>query len=291
MQNQTSSGRLVRVLSALYCETWLIRPEMHKTLSDIAVAHSEGGALEDAQHKLASAMKKNPKAKEYGMAGSTAVVPVEGVIGRKFSNTLRSSGVVSVDVFERLIRVAADDDDVSSIVLSFDSPGGIAMGVPEAAAAVAYANTIKPVIAYADGLMDSAAYWLATNASAIYATESAKVGSIGVYLALLDQSRAAEMAGLKVEMIKSGKYKGMGYPGTSLTEPQREMLQSKVDKLGDKFRSAVRRGRARDISDDVMQGQSFSVEDALANGLIDGVSDMAKAVRDAEALAKLRARR
>jgi len=136
----------------------------------------------------------------------------------------------------------------------------------------------------------SAEYWIASQANAVYATPSAQVGSIGVYLALLDYSRAAEVQGIKVELFKSGKHKGMGMPGTSLSDEQRDMLQSRVEALGVKFRAAVRTGRARDIADDAMQGQSFAVEAAVENGLIDQVTDFDRALRDAGRLGKMRAK-
>lgn len=284
--------RLTRVLTALACELWLIRPEIHKTLTEIAVAHAAKGTPEEQQqHAKAAAMPDNPARKAYPVVDGTAIIPFEGVIGRKYSTVLKDSGVVSIDIAERMIRAAAADADVQCIMLVFDSPGGIAMGVPEVAAAIQQARQSKPVMSYADGLMASAAYWMAAQADLVYAMPSADVGSIGVYMAILDRSRQAEMEGIRVEMFKSGKFKGMGYPGTSLNDEQRAMLQSRVDDLAAKFKAAVRTGRGRNISDDVMQGQSFSAEMALSHGLVDSLADFPTALRDAARLATLRGRK
>lgn len=283
--------KLVRVLSALCCETWLITPEMHKTLTDIARNHAFGGRAEAEQHAAAESMPAKPAKRRFALVGRTAVIPVEGTIGRKFSSALYSSGVTSIDVLDRILQSAAIDDEVNSILLSFDSPGGLATGVPELGARIRQIRDTKPVVAFADGLTASAAYWMAAQADVVFATESAQVGSIGVYIALLDVSRYAEMEGLRVEVFKSGKHKAMGYPGTSLTDEQRAMLQARVDELGAKFRAAVREGRARAIDDDVMQGQSFGAEAAVANGLIDQVTDFDTALRAAGQLGEMRARR
>jgi len=300
-----SANKLVRVLTALYCEPWLITPQMHKTLCDIAGKHAAGGDIEAAQHEVAAAMKAKPAKRDYAVVeveeldeddprgrpkklGDVAVIPVEGVIGRKFSRSLYSSGVTSIDVFERLVRTAAEDEQVDAITLLFDSPGGLVMGVPEAARAIAWAREAKPVIAFADGLMDSAAYWLASQTDAVYATESADVGSVGVYIALLDSQRWEEMQGFKTELFKSGRFKGMGYPGTSLSDEQREMLQGIVDDVAAKFKAAVARGRGGQVPDEAMQGQSFGVEEALVYGLIDSVTDAETAIRDAARLARIR---
>jgi signal peptide peptidase SppA len=284
------TSRLVRVLSALYCDAWLITPEQHRALCDIAQAHAAGGAMEAAQHMAAESMPKNPAARRYIVKDRVAILPVEGTIGRKFSSALYSSGVTSIDVLERMVNEAVEDPAVGAIMLSFDSPGGHAGGVPEVAETIRQAHTVKPVVAYADGLMASAAYWLGAHADAIYATASARVGSIGAYAAILDASRAAEMRGLRVEVFKSGKHKAAGMPGTSLSDEQRAMIQASIDKLGAKFREQVRAGRdasapGREISDDAMQGQTFDVEDAVAMGLVDAVMDKKSALKKAAQLA------
>lgn len=267
-----NENNLIRCMTALVTEPWLITPAMHKTLCDIVTAHVNSP---DKQHALAATMPQNPSPRQFEVAGdSVAVIPVSGVIGRKFSSTLYSSGVTSVDVLARLVDMAANDEEVNGILMVYDSPGGTVQGVAEAAASIKRASDIKPVIAYADGQMASAAYWLASQSSAIYAWKEAVVGSIGVYSAFLDQSRAYEMAGVKPIVFKSGTEKAMGYPGTSLTEKQIADIQAQVDEIGARFRETVRTGRAKNISDETMQGQSFTAQQGLENGLIDSIAKL-----------------
>lgn len=279
-----NDGRMVRVLTALCCEPWLITPQMHRTLTEIVLRHV---ADPTAAHAVAGNMEANPAKRAYALQDGIAIIPLEGVIGRKFSTMLYSSGVTSVDVFQRLVDTAAADSEVKGIMLMVDSPGGVVSGTPEAAEAVRRANKIKPTLAYADGMMDSAAYWIASQAGAIYATQSADVGSIGTYMALLDYSRQMEMQGVRAEIFKSGKHKAMGFPGTSLSDEQREMLRDHVNKTGAQFKAYVREGRARDIPDDAMQGQSFTSVEALEIGLIDAISDASEAMRDLQTLASI----
>lgn len=285
MQTQ---NKLIRVMTALVCEPWLLTPQMHSTLTDIVRAHSDCGASEAAQHAIAAQTKANPLKRSFILVDNTAVIPCEGVIGRKFDNILYSSGVTSIDIFQRLVDTASSDENVESILLVFDSPGGIVTGTPEAAAAVAKARAVKPVIAFADGLCDSAAYWIASQADYIYATPSADIGSIGCYLAVLDESRSREMEGIRTELFKSGKFKGMGYPGTTLNDEQRAMLQAGVDRIARQFKAAVNSGRKKVIAEEVMQGQSFAVEEAKLVGLIDEITDIGTALRDCSRLKTMR---
>jgi ClpP class serine protease len=95
-----------------------------------------------------------------------------------------------------------------------------------------------------------------------------------------------EMAGIKPVIFRSGEHKAMGFPGTSLTEKERDMIQARVNEIGDTFRAMVRSGRAREIADEVMQGQAFTAPEALKNGLVDSIADFAKALSDAGAIGR-----
>jgi protease-4 len=280
----------MRVMSTLVADVWLLPPTWHKTLTEIAANHAGRGSMQpEAQHAIAAAMELNPAPRDYEVINGTAIIPIEGVLVRKFSNVLHSSGVTSTDIVERLVRKATADSAVSSILLMIDSPGGYTQGIPEAAAAVRAAREVKPVIAYGDGMMDSAAYWIGSQGTAVYSMASGSVGSIGAYMARLDSSRALEMAGYKLDLFKSGPFKGMGMPGTQLTDEHRAMLQASVDTVADQFKAAVRSGRSHAIREDAMQGQSFSAEDAMAHGLVDSLGSADEALRDAGRLAGIRA--
>jgi protease-4 len=79
-----------------------------------------------------------------------------------------------------------------------------------------------------------------------------------------------ESQGIKAEPITSGKYKAAGFPGTSLTEAQREDLQGYVDRLAAQFQAHVTASRG-EISPELMQGQTFQSDVALEHGLVDGI--------------------
>jgi protease-4 len=260
----------------------LIVPDVHVKLQEIVSAHMSGGEVEKAQHEMASAMPANPVKRTFQVEGATAVIPIDGIIGRKFSDMLQESGVCSIDIAERMLNAAASDNEINNILMVFDSPGGQAMGVPEVGETIRRINETKPVFAVADGMMGSAAYWIASQASAIYAMPSADVGSIGVYMAILDQRRRYEAQGVDVDVIKNAgaTYKGMGMPGPSLTPEQRAMVQERVDRMGAQLKEVVRQGRGKPISDDTMRGQSFNAEDARRLGLVDSIGTVGDALRD-----------
>jgi len=207
------------------------------------------------------------------------VVAIEGPILRKPDLFARIFfGATGSEDIGAALREAAGRDDIKAVFLHIDSPGGTVAGTPELADAVAALDKKKPVYAFSSGLMCSAAYWVASQARAIYATPSAQVGSIGVVQAVVDNSAALDKAGIKVEVFSVGKYKAMGAPGTPLTDDQRELISSNLAEIAGEFHAAVvAKGRA--IPADAMEGQTFSGKQAQRHNLAGMVPDRAEAMR------------
>ena len=190
-------------------------------------------------------------------------------------------GATDMDLVTAAIAEAVARDDVKSVLLDINSPGGTVNGTPELAQAVADAAKLKTTYAFSAGQMCSAAYWIASQCDAIYATPSARVGSIGVMLPFIDSTEKFRSQGLKVEVFAAGKFKGMATPGVPLSEEQRALIQSDIEEIATDFKTAVL-ARGRKIPDAAMEGQSFSARNAQRLNL----AGMAKS-RD-EVIARLR---
>ncbi len=188
---------------------WLIQPEALRSMAAASRSFLDRGAA------LPQPGQSSPL---LSVEDGIGVVAIDGPMMRK------------PDVFARVLFRAADSnmigdalrkagarDDIKAVFLEIDSPGGTVAGTPELAATVKSVNERKPVYAFSSGLMASAAYWVASQARAIYATPSAQVGSIGVVQAVIDDTAALDAEGIKVEVFSVGKYKAMGAPGTPLT--------------------------------------------------------------------------
>ena len=211
--------------------------------------------------------------------GGIGVVSIHGPILRKPGVFARVFlGATDSEDISSALREAGARPDVKAVFLDIDSPGGTVLGVPELAGAVASLDARKPVYAFSSGLMCSAAYWIASQARAIYTTPSAQVGSIGVVQAVVDNSAALGKAGIKVEVFSVGKYKAMGAPGTALTDDQREWISSNLAEIAADFHAAVlAKGRA--IPPEAMEGQTFSGKQARRFNLASVVADRPEAMR------------
>lgn len=260
--------RHLHIASAFYGEPWLILPAVHAELGAILAPRLKSGKIAE---DMAAAMQAKPSAPEgVHIEDGVALLRMGGVMGKHLSMMEGCMGGYDLARFERQMLELQHRDDVHTIVASLDSPGGRAVGVHEAASLAAEVAEEKRMIAYVDTQACSACYYVAAGFSEIYAGESATVGSIGAYSAFLDQSRALEMEGLKLEVFSSAEFKATGMPGTALTKNQRDFMQSRVDKLGGKFRDFVKARRPQ-VAEGALNGSYMTAEEGLDAGLVDAL--------------------
>lgn len=271
--------RLQRIQELVFSRPWLITPSGHESIRSIIDRKLSIDAIESerAGFGLDDFIVGRPSPSVEGGIGH---VHITGAIGVGLSKIEKTCGNTDTrDLLSEIQQV--QDKGAEKIMLHVDSPGGMVGGTPEAAALIADANV--PVFAYvgAGAMACSAAYYLIAGADRIYASNTAEIGSIGVYLPWLDQSARYAANGVRVELIKNkeGDLKGTGFPGTSLSDEQREDLQSGVQQVFDAFAGFVRAGRPGPIADDTFRGQSFFASEAKSRKLIDGVADMNSAMR------------
>lgn len=251
----------------------LVRPE-HAERVALLSAISEGtipiaSLTEAARRSYASDGNQS----KMTIAGGIARIPIDGVLMRGAS----WSGTTCLDQLAANVNAAEKDNSVNCILLCVDSPGGTVNGTPECADVVS--NTTKPTIAFVSGQCASAAYWIASCADQIFASQSSEIGSIGALMQVFDFSGMLAQMGIKNEVISSGKYKGMGAIGTSLSPDQRAHLQDHVNSIAADFKTAVQVNRyPRSIDAALMDGQMFHAKAAAASGLIDGIMRSEEAV-------------
>lgn len=206
--------------------------------------------------------------------GATVIMPVKGVIAPR--GIYGGTGTYS-DVFADRIREFGADDKVGTIILDIGSPGGLVYGTQEAGDAIFDVRQIKPVVAVANPYAFSAAYWLACQCTAFYASPSADVGSVGVRSGHTDISGLEDKLGMKTTLVASSPDKIAGHPYAPLSDDDRDEMQASVDDSNKAFVAAIARGRGMSASDVPAMhgtGKIFSAPQATANGAIDGVMSL-----------------
>lgn len=219
---------------------------------------------------LGAPSEEKREEKPYAVIEGVAILPVTGVLMKAESKFVESTSTVAL---RQKLRAASKDDEVAEVLLLIESPGGHVAGTMELAEEVARTNAIKPVTAQINDLGASAAYWVASQASTIYANRAAEVGSIGVVAVVYDTSGKYEKEGVKVHVISTGPMKGAGTPGTEITDEILDSIQAKVDGYNKMFKGGIASNRTGLDVDAVATGETWLAEDALGLGLIDAVSD------------------
>lgn len=264
-------------------ELWAILPDRLASMLVTLGAAAAGGSAPEAAR---------PEPARH--SGAVAIVPVSGPIFSRGGGLLAELfGGTSSEQLALTMRRAAADPAVSAIVLDINSPGGAVAGVTEAAAAIRDAASQKPVVAVANHLAASAAYWLAAQASQLVVTPSGEVGSIGVFAAHQDWSKAMEQMGVTVSLISAGKYKTEGNPYEPLSDEARGAIQARVDDYYKAFTADVAKGRkvaVETVRGGFGEGRVVGAREAVREGMADGVGTLGDAVAAAARLAGERLR-
>jgi signal peptide peptidase SppA len=209
-----------------------------------------------------------------GATGNIAVLSLSGVLMPRPNAMLEYFGGTSTLQFSAQVLDAAADPNIGQIVIDVNSPGGSTTGLTECASVIRQAGVSKPVVAVANGLCASAAYWLASCCSEPYITPSGEIGSIGVWQAHQDISKALDDSGIKMTLVSAGKFKTEGSPYAPLDPEARAFMQQRIDEIYRSFVATVARGRGvpiEKVRTGMGQGRCVGATQALAEQMVDGI--------------------
>jgi signal peptide peptidase SppA len=213
------------------------------------------------------------------MDGNVMVIPVMGAV-MKYD----FCGSPGTQTMIQNIKTANTVNQVQAIVLHIDSPGGAADGTEELAKAVA--QSTKPVVAYANGNMASAAYFIGAAArEIIMSSESTMIGSIGTMATMRKNVTGDEQ---KVFFATKSTRKNRAYL-SAMEGNGEEYINKVLDPLNEVFTSFVEKSRAGKIDlskEDVTEGDIYIGKAALKAGLADKIGSFDYAIKRSLQLAK-----
>lgn len=262
----------------LVCTPWALpRPQLEELLG-IYTTHLRGEKIDLKAVEAALGRPLANQRREYEVIDGVAVIGIDGVMAPKANLFTDISGGTSTQVVARQVQAALADPAVRGIVLQIDSPGGSVLGTPELGRVIFEGTQVKPIIAFADGTITSAAYWVGSAADAVYISgPTVMAGSIGVVSVHYDYSEAQRQRGVKVTEIAAGKYKRIASANAPLSLDGRADMQAKVDYLYSLFVDTVAQHRgatADDVLERMADGRVFIGRQAIDAGLVDGVATL-----------------
>jgi ClpP class serine protease len=204
---------------------------------------------------------------------ATGVMHINGPLTYRTSGWEALCGGTSYEMLKEQMEYFVEQG-AKTVVMMADSGGGEAHGMMDSAnylRKLADENGIK-IIAYVDGMSASACYGLVCIADEIVMSADSQVGSIGVLIQLMNNSKQLEKAGIERTFITAGEDKVPFAADGSFTEAFKERLQTQVDTLYEAFTGHVATHRGLDIKvvKDT-QANVFMSDEALELGLADSV--------------------
>lgn len=271
---KTLRNEFPRVVEYLNKSAWAILPETLDLINDIVWARLHGATdFAEIEAKLGRPLNNEHPYVEVSEDG-TAVIPVSGPIVKRASMFSRVSGMTSTEQIQSDIQAALDSPSVNKIHLDVDSPGGSVDGVKALSDFIFASRGKKPITAFTDGSMASAAYWISSAADEIVASDTAIVGSIGVVAQHVDYSGRDAKDGRKRTYITAGKYKRIANDAEPLSAEGLDYLKRLIDSTYEVFVEDVARNRgvSKDkVLSEMADGKIFTGREALKVGLVDRI--------------------
>lgn len=268
------------VLAALLAQVWALDATVMHRLTMIIERHAAGVRLDATQIEAAvgpSVEAAQARRAAASNAPGVAVLRLYGVVAHRahMVSNVSGPGGTSTELFGRSLRAALADEQVGAVLLDVDSPGGAVAGTPELVDLIYQSRGQgKPIVASANALAASAAYWIASAADEFVVTPSGSVGSIGVLAAHEDRSEAAAKEGRRITYVTAGKFKAEGNPHEPLTDEARAEVQRMVDHAYGVLVDSIARNRgvsAQTVRESYGEGRMFHAKQALAVGMVDRI--------------------
>lgn len=212
----------------------------------------------------------------FDMQGDIGVITIKGSLTNTDSWINAFIGAVSYGQIREALIFAANSESVKAIVLDIQSGGGAVSGLSDTAELIRTIDSkVKPVYAFGDSLIASAAYRLGVSARTLTIGPETEAGSIGVVVVHREMTKMMEQDGVTATVIRSGKWKMLGNPYEALSDLAKDTLQSQVDQLSAMFVdyvAACRKKSAAEVESKMGQGRMFIGTSALDIGLVDSVA-------------------
>lgn len=205
----------------------------------------------------------------YSLGQKVAIIEIYGTIS-------------SSDEVIRQLKKYSKDSSIPAIVLDIDSPGGAVVPSQEIYEEVLKAKKAgKKVVASLRSLGASGGYYIACSADTIVANPGTLTGSIGVIFEFPVVQELFKKIGVKFEVVKRGELKEVGTSFRSMTQEERDLLQSVIDDTYNQFVDAVKEGRGleREKILELADGRVFTGRQAKELGLIDELGDLEDAIK------------
>lgn len=198
-------------------------------------------------------------------------------------------GEVGGDGFAKIFRKIRQDEDVKSVVLRINSPGGSATASEIIQREIKLTKQVKPVIVSMGDVAASGGYWIASDSNRIFAEQNTITGSIGVFGVLLNGQKLANNNGITWDTVKTAEFADTQTVARPKSPQELALYQRSVNRIYNMFLTKVAQGRKLPEQKvaEIAQGRIWSGISAKQIGLVDEIGGLNVAIEYAANSAKL----
>ncbi|WP_440069919.1 signal peptide peptidase SppA [Tenacibaculum discolor] len=199
-----------------------------------------------------------------------------------------SKDFIGQGIINKAIRKARKDTNVKAIVLRVNSPGGNALASELIWRELELTKKEKPIVVSMGNYAASGGYYIACNASKIFAEPTTITGSIGVFGAIPNFSQFTDKIGINAEQVSTNNS-----PSYSVFEPMNkkfyDVTKEGIEEMYTTFVNRVSAGRNMNFEqvNEIAQGRVWTGKEAIKNGLVDQLGGLNDAIKAAAELAEL----
>lgn len=222
---------------------------------------------------------------ERNSENKIAVVYAEGEI----VDGKGEDGQIGGDRFAQIFRKIRQDEDVKSVVLRINSPGGSATASEIIQREIKLTREVKPVIISMGDVAASGGYWIASDSNRIFAEKNTITGSIGVFGILFNGEKLANNNGITWDTVKTAQFADTQTAARPKSPQELALYQRSVNRIYNMFINKVAEGRKlpQQKVAEIAQGRVWSGVAAKQIGLVDDIGGLNVAIEYAAKAAKL----
>jgi len=178
------------------------------------------------------------------------------------------------DIIEDLEELKSNNE-VNSIIISVDSPGGTTVSAEEIYLKLKEVSLVKPTAIVMRNIATSGAYLLSLGGDVIFSRENTITGSIGVLLQWARVDEALSKLGIEVNEVKSGKLKAEPDFFGEIDEDAQKVTKEIIDETFEWFIRIVKVERNLNPSEiyTISDGRIFTGRQAIELNLVDEIGD------------------
>lgn len=219
-----------------------------------------------------------------------ALITGEGGISRGDggSDFSGDNGIES-ESFDKLLRRVGNDAGVKGVIVRIDSPGGEVFASDSIWREMNLLSKKKPMVISMSDVAASGGYYIAMTGDPVVAYPGTLTGSIGVVFGKANLHGLYDKLGVTKDLLSRGRFATIDSDYQPLTADGRNKLRSDIEESYRSFVTKVAAARRRkfDAIEPLAQGRVWLGSQAKANGLIDELGGLDRALEIVKEKAKI----